>query len=127
MSFTNLREAFFQAVSNFSFAHEGYLVAADISTDEDFRSELRRLSSSFGIGIIELDIEDPNSSHVLVPAKERDALDWGALNKVAMNKDVQDLLKRIRTDLRAKEVRVEEYDKILQTDELVASIRRRIE
>jgi len=125
LSFANLRESFFQAVSNSSFAHEGYLVAADISTDEDFRSELRRLSASFGIGIIELDIEDPNSSHVLVPAKEREALDWDALDKVAMNKDVQELLKRISTDLRAKEVRAEEYDKILQPQELVASIRPR--
>ena len=87
LSFSNLRKSFFQAVSNSSFAHEGYLVAADISTDEDFRSELRRLSASFGIGVIELDIEDPNSSHVLVPARERDALDWDALNKVAMNKE----------------------------------------
>ena len=113
LSFTNLRESFFQAVSNSSFANEGYLVAADISTDDDFRSELQRLSASFGIGIIELDLEDPNASHVLFPAKERDALDWEALNKVAMNKDVQDLLKRIGTDLRAKEVRLEEYDKVL--------------
>ena len=125
LSFANLRESFFQAVSNSSFAHEGYLVAADISTDEDFRSELRRLSASFGIGIIELDIEDPNASHVMVPAKEREALDWDALNKVAMNKDVQDLLKRIGTDLRAKEVRFEEYDKVLPPEELVASIRTR--
>ncbi len=37
LSFSNLREAFFQAVSNSSWAHEGYLVAADILTDEDFR------------------------------------------------------------------------------------------
>jgi len=59
LSFSNLREAFFQAVSNSSWAHEGYLTAADISTDEDFRAELRRLSSSFGIGIIQLDLEDP--------------------------------------------------------------------
>jgi hypothetical protein len=125
LSFANLREAFFQAVSNSSFAHEGYLVAADISTDEDFRSELRRLSASFGIGIIELDVEDPNASHVLVPAKEREALDWDALNKVAMNGDVQDLLKRIGTDLRAKEVRLEEYDKVLGTEDLVAAIRLR--
>jgi uncharacterized protein len=123
LSFSNLRESFFQAVSNSSFAHEGYLVAADISTDEDFRSELRRLSASFGIGIIELDIEDPNSSHVLVPARERDALDWDALNKVAMNKDMQDLLKRIRNDLQTKEIRREEYDRIFLPEELFSSIR----
>lgn len=48
---------------------------------------------------------------------------WDALDKVAMNKDVQELLKRIRTDLRAKEVRIDEYDKVLQPEELIASIR----
>ena len=96
---------------------------SDISTDEDFRSELRRLSASFGIGIIELDIEDADSSQVLVPARERDALDWDALNKVAMNKDVQDLMKRISNDLQTNEIRTEEYDKILSPEELLTSIR----
>lgn len=47
LSFSNLRAAFFQTVSNSSWAHEGYLVAADITPDEDFLGELRRLSSLF--------------------------------------------------------------------------------
>jgi hypothetical protein len=62
---------------------------------------------------------------VLVPAKEREAVDWDALNKVAMNRDVQDLLKRIRTDLRAKEVHEKGYDPVLQPEEFVAIIRSR--
>jgi hypothetical protein len=122
LSFANLREAFFQAVSNSSWAHEGYLVAADISTDEDFVAELRRLSGSFGIGIIELDLEDPDSSTILVPARRRDPMDWDALNKLAMNKDVQALLKRIKKDLQTKEIRREDFDQILGPEELVASI-----
>jgi hypothetical protein len=65
----NIREAFFQAVSNSSWANEGYLVAAEILDDPDFNSELERLSAAFGIGIIELDIEDPDSSEVLYQAK----------------------------------------------------------
>src|SRR5258707_14769867 len=36
LSFANLREAFFQAVSNSSWSQEGYLVAAELSSDEDF-------------------------------------------------------------------------------------------
>jgi uncharacterized protein len=59
---------------------------------------------------------------VLVPAREREALDWDALNKVAMNKDVLGLLKRIRNDLQTKEIRWEQYDKIFQPEELLASI-----
>lgn len=122
LSFLNLREAFFQAVSNSSWAHEGYLVAANISEDEDFRSELRRLSTSFGIGIVQLDIEDPDSSIVYVPARARDELDWDALDKVAMNKDVKGFLTRIRNDLQTKEVRREEYDQILEPEALLKSI-----
>ena len=54
----NYRESFFQAVSNSSWVHEGYLVAAEILQDDDLLSELERLASSFGIGIIHLDLSD---------------------------------------------------------------------
>jgi uncharacterized protein len=124
LSFSNLREAFFQAVSNSSWAHGGYLVAADISTDEDFRGELRRLSTSFGIGVIELDLEDPDSSEVLIPARERDQLDWDAINKLAMNKDVESLLMRIKNDLQTTEIRKEYYDQVPEREALVSSIQR---
>lgn len=112
LSFTNLREAFFQAVSNSSWANEAYLVAAEISQDEDFLSELRRLSTSFGIGVIELSIEDPNSSKVLFPARERESIDWETLNKLTMNADVRELLTRIKNDLQTKEFIEEKYDKV---------------
>jgi hypothetical protein len=124
LSFANLREAFFQAVSNSSWAHEGYLVAADISGDEDFRSELQRLTASFGIGVIHLAVDDPDSSRILFPARERDTIDWSALNKLTMNKDVEDLLARVKNDLQTKEVRQEQYDAVLAAPDLVKRIRR---
>jgi hypothetical protein len=40
-----------------------------------------------------------------------------------MNKDAQDLLKRISSDLKTKEPRKEEYDKILGPDDLLKIIR----
>ncbi len=125
LSFSNLREAFFQAVSNSSWAHEGYLVAAEISTDEDFLDELRRLSAAFGIGVIHIELEDPDSSKVLFPAREREALEWDTLNKLAMNKDVADLLTRIRNDLQTKEVIQEKYDPVPSAEELVKRIKKR--
>ncbi|MHC4168133.1 MAG: HTH domain-containing protein, partial [Planctomycetota bacterium] len=51
LSKSNYRESFFQAVSNSSWAHEGYLVAAEVTQDDDLLAELERLSASFGIGI----------------------------------------------------------------------------
>jgi len=126
LSFGNLREAFFQAVSNSSWANEGYLVAAEISQDEDFLSELRRLSTSFGIGVIELSLDDPDSSKVLYPGRERESIDWETLNKLTMNKDVQDLLIRIKNDLQTKEFIEEKYDKVLDVKGLTQFVKKKL-
>ena len=123
LSFSNLREAFFQAVSNSSWANEGYLVAAEIDEDTEFQAELERLSYSFGIGVIKLDVNEPDDSDVLFPAKQKEAIDWDTVNKLAlMNSDFQDFLKRIKTDLSTREIRKELYDKVLESEELIKSI-----
>ena len=54
LNFSNLRESFFQAVSNSSWANEGYLVTSEILNDDDFYDEVKRLSISFGIGILKI-------------------------------------------------------------------------
>jgi hypothetical protein len=127
LSFGNLREAFFQAVSNSSWANEGYLAAAEISQDEDFLSELQRLSTSFGIGIIELSIENPDGSKCLYPARERESIDWDTLNKLTtMNKDVQALVTRIKNDLQTKEFIDERYDTVLDAQTLSQRIKKKI-
>ncbi len=88
LNFNNLRESFFQAVSNSSWANEGYLVAADILDDENFTNELERLSSSFGIGIIKLDLEDPNSTKTIFQAKFKEVIDLETINKTVFVKGV---------------------------------------
>lgn len=118
LTFQNLRESFFQAVSNSSWANEGYLCASRISADLDFRSELQRLSNSFGIGVIEIDLNDPDSTVVLYQAREHE-LDWDAINKLCeINTDFEEFLRRVQTDLNSNEVRVEKYDVIETTDKL---------
>lgn len=120
LSFSNIRESFFQAVSNSSWAHEGYLVAADIDSDEDFRSELKRLSTAFGIGIIRIDISDPDSTEILFPARSKDSVDWETVNKLAaINPDFREFLKRVKTDLASREIRKEMYDPVLDREELI--------
>ncbi len=126
LSFSNLREAFFQAVSNSSWANEAYLAAADLSDDPEFTSELSRLSTSFGIGIIRLELEAPENSEVTFPAKERTQVDWNTVNKLAtMNKDVKQLLVRFKNDLNNKEVTKEQYDTILSAEELPKLIKKK--
>ncbi|MGL2801593.1 HTH domain-containing protein [Helicobacter pylori] len=76
LSLSVLKESYFQAVSNSSWANEGYLVVKNIK--EDVLDELRRLNQSFGIGVIKLESEISNSK-ILLPAKERE-IDMQTLN-----------------------------------------------
>jgi len=120
LSITNLREAFFQAVSNSSWANEGYLVAAIIDTDDDFMTELKRLSTAFGIGVVQLNIDDPDSTEILLPAKVKEVVDWDTVNKLSgINPDFREFLRRIRIDMTSREVRKELYDPVMEKDDLI--------
>lgn len=128
LSVSNLREAFFQAVSNSSWANEGYLAAANIDNeDDDFMSELKRLSTAFGIGIIKLDIRDPDSTEIILPARAKETVDWDTVNKLSrINPDFSEFLWRIKTDMSIKEVRKEMYDQVMDKDALVGFLARKI-
>ena len=116
LNLSTLREKFFQTVSNSSWANESYLVAAEISQNEDFEEELTRLSSAFGIGVIQLDIEDPDSSEILFHPRTKENLDWDTMNKLtSMNKDFRQFVKCVRIDMKSNEIRKEKYDKVLET------------
>ena len=111
----NYRESYFQAVSNSSWAHEGYLVAADITQDDDLLSELERLSVSFGIGVIHLRLKDFDFSMVLFPAHTRVTLDWETVNKLCdQNKDFEKFIQDVRIDFDSKRFHSSEYDPILK-------------
>ncbi len=118
LNFSNLRESFFQTVSNSSWANESYLVAPDISNEPEFLSELTRLSSSFSIGVIKLDLNDPHSSEILLPAKYRETLDWETINKLTMNNDFKEFLARVKIDISSKKIHKKEYNPVLDIDVL---------
>ncbi len=80
---SNVRESFFQAVSNSSWANFGYLVAAEISgTGTGVRRELEILCAAHGIGVILL-ADEPGNGQVLIPAHERMTVDWDSCNRLA--------------------------------------------
>ena len=92
---SNLRESFFQTVSNSSWANFGYLVASEVR--DDAMSELRILASLHGIGFIRLDVDDLSDSQILIPAKERAEIDWNTANRLAEeNKDFEEYIQHIR-------------------------------
>jgi len=102
---SNARECFFQAVSNSSWANFGYLVAAEIEGQDTLR-ELRMLFAAHGIGLIKLDVESPADSQILVPARERDEIDWDMVNRLATeNKDFLEYVKLIKQFYQTGEAR----------------------
>jgi hypothetical protein len=119
LNFSNLRESYFQAVSNSSWANEGYLVASEIDHSDEFMSEIIRLSNSFGIGLISLDTDNPDDSEVLIQARQKDILDIEMMNKISqINPDFKEFLMRIKIDLTSKEIRKEKFDPIIEGNEL---------
>jgi len=111
----NYRECFFQAVSNSSWAHAGYLVAAKIPEDEELDHELERLSSAFGIGIIYLDLEDIDASYVVYPAKTKSTLNWETINKLyALNEDFREFIDNVHDDIKTIKIRPLQYDSVLE-------------
>ncbi|WP_233704170.1 HrgA protein [Helicobacter bizzozeronii] len=94
---SNCREHYFQAISNSSWANEGYLVAEKLNIqDNDLMDLLKRLHASFGIGVIVLDTEDLTKSQVLLNARFKDNLDHTMLGELSKNSpDFQEFLKAL--------------------------------
>ncbi len=123
LNFTNLRQSFFQAVSNSSWANEGYLVALNIDDDPTFKDEVRRLNNAFGIGIIKLNSENVFESEILFPSRISQEIDWDTVNRLANeNSDFSDFLKLITEDCKLGKVK-SQYDKVLKLEELTKHIK----
>ncbi|WQV47405.1 hypothetical protein KVJ66_00500 [Helicobacter pylori] len=98
IGFPNLKESYFQAVSNSTWANEGYLVVFKI--EDEVLGELRRLNQSFGIGVIKLESEISNSK-ILLPAKERE-IDIPTLNMLIKQspKDFEPFMEKINKQIK---------------------------
>ncbi len=119
LSFSNLKESYFQAVSNSTWANEGYLVVFEEIKDKVL-GELRRLNQSFGIGVIKLESEISNSK-ILLPAKERE-IDIPTLNMLIeqSSKDFKPFMANINKQIEAgfdKQIDMNDFFKELLGDE----------
>lgn len=117
LNFSNLREYYFQAVSNSSWANEGYLVALEIDDEPLLRDELRRLNNSFGIGIILLNAKEIEQSEIILPAKEKEFIDWDTIDRLAdENIDFKQFICDLTEDIKVGKVK-SIYDKVLDENE----------
>jgi len=124
LNFSNLRESFFQTVSNSYWANESYLVAKIIDDSRDFSDELKRLSSLFGIGIININVDEPQNSEILYNATYKPQLDWETINKLCeINTDYADFVNAIIVILTDKNKRLNKasitqyFDKIYSLED----------
>lgn len=122
LSFSNLKESYFQAVSNSTWANEGYLVVFGIKDKykDKVLDELKRLNQSFGIGVIKLESEISNSK-ILLPAKERE-IDIPTLNMLIEQspEDFKPFMERINGQIEAgfdKQIDMNDFFKELLGDE----------
>lgn len=114
---SNVREYYFQAVSNSSWANEGYLVALEFS--EDALTQLSSLNQSFGIGAIRLNPDDIHQSEILIPSKENEFIDVVAIdNLVRINPDFKKFVSSINDSMKTSRVIRGDYDAVMADDEL---------
>lgn len=121
LSLSNLKESYFQAVSNSTWANEGYLVVFGIKDKDKDKvlGELRRLNQSFGIGVIKLESEISNSE-ILLPAKERE-IDIPTLNMLIeqSSKDFKPFMEKINKQIEKgldTPIEMEGFDKVLNDE-----------
>ncbi|MGL2626126.1 HrgA protein [Helicobacter pylori] len=96
ISVNNCRECYFQAISNSSWANEGYLVGRHIDThNPQLMDLLKRLHASFGIGVIDLRTDEDKSA-ILLNAKYKEKIDYTvALELSDKNEKFSDFLKSV--------------------------------
>ncbi|RKV08606.1 COG2958 family protein [Helicobacter pylori] len=120
ISVNNCRECYFQAISNSSWANEGYLVGRHIDThNPQLMDLLKRLHASFGIGVIDLRT-DENKSAILLNAKYKEKIDYTvALELSDKNPKFSGFLKSVVDYDPAHSYRYkDEFDEVKKKEEL---------
>ncbi|MFT2775567.1 HrgA protein [Helicobacter pylori] len=120
ISVNNCRECYFQAISNSSWANEGYLVGHHIDThNPKLMDLLKRLHASFGIGVIDLRTDEDKSA-ILLNAKYKEKIDYTvALELSEKNEEFSGFLKSVVDyDPKNQNRYKDEFDGIKKKEEL---------
>ncbi|GAA7901829.1 COG2958 family protein [Helicobacter pylori] len=120
ISVHNCRECYFQAISNSSWANEGYLVGHHIDThNPKLMDLLKRLHASFGIGVIDLRTND-DKSVILLNAKYKEKIDYTVAQELSdKNEEFSGFLKSVVDyDPNHQHRYKDEFDEIKKKEEL---------
>ncbi|MCQ2879936.1 COG2958 family protein [Helicobacter pylori] len=116
ISVHNCRECYFQAISNSS--NEGYLVGRHIDThNPQLMDLLKRLHASFGIGVIDLRIDEDKSA-ILLNAKYKEKIDYTVASELsAKNEKFSGFLKSDYDPNHPQRYK-DEFDEVKKKEEL---------
>ncbi|MCQ2634271.1 COG2958 family protein [Helicobacter pylori] len=120
ISVHNCRECYFQAISNSSWANEGYLVGRHIDThNPQLMDLLKRLHASFGIGVIDLRTDEDKSA-ILLNAKYKEKIDYTMAQELsAKNEKFSGFLKSVVDyDPNHQHRYKDEFDEVKKKEEL---------
>ncbi len=120
ISVNNCRECYFQAISNSSWANEGYLVGHHIDMhNPKLMDLLKRLHASFGIVVIDLRTDEDKSA-ILLNAKYKEKIDYTvALELSEKNEEFSGFLKSVVDyDPKNQNRYKDEFDEIKKKEEL---------
>ncbi|GAA7146730.1 hypothetical protein HpBGD45_11670 [Helicobacter pylori] len=120
ISVHNCRECYFQAISNSSWANEGYLVGRHVDThNPQLMDLLKRLHASFGIGVIDLRTDEDKSA-ILLNAKYKEKIDYTvALELSDKNEKFSGFLKSVVDyDPNHQHRYKDEFDEVKKKEEL---------
>ena len=109
ITLSNLREYFFQTVSNSSWANFSYLVAESIT--KDALEELEILSSSFKIGFISLSRTEHEESYIQIPAEYKKSIDVNLINRILeQNSDFKNYIELIKEFYQTGKLKQSDWD-----------------
>ncbi len=120
ISVHNCRECYFQAISNSSWANEGYLVGRHVDMhNPQLMDLLKRLHASFGIGVIDLRTDEDKSA-ILLNAKYKEKIDYTVASELsAKNEKFSGFLKSVVDyDPNHQHRYKDEFDEIKKKEEL---------
>ena len=91
----NVRDAYYQTMMNSGWANVAYLAAWQISPSAE--EEARELWERQGVGLIHIRAGRPGKSRILIHAREREGLDWRAVDRLTReNEDFRRFVRDVR-------------------------------
>ncbi len=121
IGFYNLKEAYFQALSTSYWANKSYLVCVEIEDENDitFKEDLYNLGNKYGMGLLKINIFNPDSSNIIMPACSKRDIDWEITDKLTEeNINFKSLFRDIIKNYKKEELDKEHFNNVKSKEHL---------